>query len=112
MCLPYGAFDNTILPFCDDLMTIAPGGIYTTISGIAPNRIFNIEWRACLYTSTGCGANVNFEARLYEGQNRFDVIYGAMGDTGGSATVGVQKDTGSMFTQFECNTGGMTQGLM
>src|SRR5207244_23600 len=30
---------------------------------------------------------------------------------GNSATVGAQKDTGSSFTQFECNSGGLSNGL-
>ena len=47
-------------------------GIFTSISGTAPNRIFNIEWRT-VYFSDGTRA-ANYELRLYEGQNRFDVI--------------------------------------
>jgi hypothetical protein len=31
---------------------------------------------------------VNFEALLYEGQNRFDLVYGPVQDNGVSATVG------------------------
>ena len=55
------------------------------------------------------GANTtraNFELRLYEGQNRFDLVYGEVAQTGSSATVGVQQGTGAQFTQFECNTAG------
>ena len=32
-------------------------------------------------------------------------------DGGGDATIGVQRGTGSRFTQYECNTGGLTDGL-
>ena len=55
------------------------------------------------------GANTtraNFELRLYEGQNRFDLVYGEVAQTGSSATVGVQQGTGAQFTQYECNTAG------
>ena len=55
------------------------------------------------------GANTtraNFELRLYEGQNRFDMVYGEVAQTGSSATVGVQQGTGAQFTQYECNTAG------
>ena len=41
-----------------------------------PNRIFNIEWRAVYYNAGSGTGNANFEVRLYEGQSRFDVIYG------------------------------------
>src|SRR5439155_9081841 len=74
---------------------------YTSVSGSAPNRIFNIEWRA---TYAGAGGSANFEARLYEGQNRFDLVYGAVDQGGSGATVGVQRDPISLYTQFECNT--------
>src|SRR5437763_1757722 len=77
-CLPNPNFYNAILAEWSDLLMTAsvcgPNcGIYTSVSGSAPNRIFNIEWRACLTQGTGCGGQVDFEVRLYEGQNRFDV---------------------------------------
>ena len=50
-------------------------GIFTSVSGNAPNRIFNIEWRAQYFPGSG---SANFELRLYEGQRRFDVIYGTL----------------------------------
>ncbi len=107
--LPASTFDNAIFAHWDDLRTDVGGsGIFTSTSGSVPNRIFNIEWRATYYDS---GASLNFEVRLYEGQQRFDIIYGTLNGTGSSATVGVQKDTGSAFTQFEYDTGGLSNGL-
>ena len=50
-------------------------GIFTSVSGTAPNRIFNIEWRAQYFPGSG---SAGFELRLYEGQCRFDVIYGTV----------------------------------
>src|SRR5207247_1684330 len=51
-CLPSTTITGpTIFPFWDDLRTdgtsCTPGpcGIFTSTSGSAPNRIFNIEWR-------------------------------------------------------------------
>ena len=66
-----------------DLYLVNAGfGIFTSISGTAPNRIFNIEWRAQYFPGSG---SANFELRLYEGQTRFDVIYGTVtnGNTSG-----------------------------
>ncbi len=114
VCLPNSRVNNLIAPYWDDLLAAAPdGGIYTSVSGSAPNRIFNIEWRACLFDSGtgGCGAQTNFEVRLYEVGEHFDIVYGQVSD-GSSATVGVQKRYGNHFTQFECNTGGITSGLL
>jgi hypothetical protein len=111
-CLPASTFNYAIFPHWDDLvLTGANQGIFTSISGVAPNRIFNIEWRGIYFAGTG---SVDFELRLYEGSptGQFDIIYGQVDQGGNGATVGVQKDTGSQFTQYECNTGGLTAGLM
>ena len=115
--LPSATFNFAVMPHWDDLRTDQVGtgctayggvgcGIFTTVEGVAPNRIFNIEWRTVYF-----GANTtraNFEVRLYENpapnQGRFDVVYGEVAQGGSSATVGVQKDTGSQFTQYECKS--------
>src|SRR5207253_3650001 len=78
-----------------------------------PNRVFNIEWRACIRVSaSACTAiDTNFEARLYEGQDKFDLVYGSMAENGGGATVGVQRATGVSFTQYSCNTASLSTGL-
>jgi hypothetical protein len=84
--LPY---DNTIFPLWQDVRTDAaldgcanfPGatcGIFTSVTGSAPNRVFNIEWRTVLYWDEA--APQNFEVRLYENDpnRRFDVIIGTL----------------------------------
>src|SRR5207253_2624969 len=102
-CLPYASFTAAILPYWDDLLTNGTGeGIFTSTGGAAPNRIFNIEWRAHYFTGAG---TANFEVRLYEAlPSKFDIVIGTLGQTGSSATIGVQHDTGSHFTQEACNT--------
>ena len=117
-CLPTALFNNAILPHWDDLIDTGtttcaggPCGIFTSVSGSAPNRIFNIEYRENTFASSS--AYVNYEVRLYEGADgRFDIVYGQVDGTGTSATVGVQRGTGLSFTQYECNTGGLTSGLL
>jgi hypothetical protein len=114
-CLPAASFNNTIFAYWDDL-DMRPGncpgcGIFTSVIGSAPNRIFNIEYVAC--PRDDCGGYINFHIYLYEGtQEKFDVIYSAIDTTNGdSATVAVQRGTGSQFTQHECVTGGLSSGL-
>ena len=110
----------TVFPYWDDQRTDNLGwvgctgypggtcGVYTSVSGTAPNRIFNIEWRAVYFANTALSAN--YELRLYEGQTRFDVIYGSVANGNSSATAGVQKDN-TTFTQYFCNgTGGAASG--
>ena len=103
-CLPWTGHNYTIFPYWDDLYLVNSGfGIFTSVSGTAPNRIFNIEWRAQYFPGSG---SAGFELRLYEGQsNRFDVIYGAVSGGADSATAGVQRDD-TCFTEFFCNSPG------
>jgi hypothetical protein len=94
-----------MMPFWDDQLTNDLGatigrGIFTSVTGVAPNRVFNIEWRSRQYNNTNA---LNYEIRIYEGQTYFDFVYGAM-SVPGSATVGVQKDFGTaVFTSVNCN---------
>ena len=112
--LPWPAHNYTIFPYWDDQRTDAqtgcaafPGGacgVFTSVSGTAPNRIFNIEWRTVYFATPTTTAN--YELRLYEGQNRFDVVWGAVASGNTSATGGVQKDVAPNFTQYFCNGAG------
>jgi hypothetical protein len=108
ICLPWATHNYSIYPYWDDLYLVNSGfGIFTSISGTAPNRIFNIEWRAQYFPGSG---SAGFELRLYEGQTRFDVIYGTLTNGNTSATAGVQKDD-TTITQYFCNgTGGAATG--
>jgi N-acetylneuraminic acid mutarotase len=100
-CLPTVFMTDLISPFWDDLRTDASGsGIFTSVTGTCPNRIFNIEWRATYF---GGGLSTNFEIRLYEGTGQIDYVYATMNSGSSSATIGVQRDTGTASTQFSCN---------
>lgn len=114
-CLPAPvnrcSYDFTIFPLWHDLMTVtglsgcsswANGcGIFTSISGAAPNRIFNIEWHAVRFAINS--NTVNFEVRLYENDpnKRFDIIYGMSTGITNADTAGVQGTNG-YFTQDFC----------
>jgi len=102
-CLPWTAHNYSIYPYWDDLYLVNSGfGIFTSVSGSSPNRILNIEWRAQYFPGSG---NANLELRLYEGQTRFDVIYGTVTNGNTSATAGVQKND-TAFDQYFCNGAG------
>jgi hypothetical protein len=108
-CLPVPIFEYGIVAYWDDLTTSCPNcGIYTSVIGDAPNRIFNVEWRSQVL---GVNTAARFEIRLYEGQDKFDLVYGNVVDAGRSATIGVQRDMGA-FTQYACNTVSLTSNLM
>src|SRR5207253_1764192 len=57
------AIDTAQRPGCGRYVG-RPCGIYTSLSGTAPNRIFNIEWCANYFSTNNHIAN--FEVRLYE----------------------------------------------
>jgi len=114
-------YDYTIFPLWEDLMTDAeagcssfPGGtcgIFTTVEGSAPNRIFDIEWRAVLFGNRS--AAVNFEVRLFEGDPnlKFEVVYGAVNPSGATQqwVGGVQgRLAAGFFTPDFCLPSGET----
>lgn len=116
VCPPLALFGYSIIPHFADLTIGGAGeGVFTSVSGTAPNRIFNIEWRASAFGKPA--GSLNFEIRLYEGQTRFDIIYGTVPSNGSEATVGVQRvtaanDPAGGFTQYECRSGGLRNGQM
>src|SRR5206468_7853751 len=83
-------------------------GIFYTTEGVAPNRIFDIEFRNAYYPGNAT-PNLNYEVRLFEGQTRFDAVYGSItshtGGTDSALTVGVQKNT-TVFTEVGCDATG------
>jgi N-acetylneuraminic acid mutarotase len=115
-CLPappnIGPFDYTIFPVWSDYRTDIVGegcanfasgcGIFTSVSGVAPNRIFNIEWRVVYFADHTQTAN--FELRLYENDPnlRFDVVIGDVQPGSDELYVsGVQGPSG-LFTEDFC----------
>ncbi len=121
--LPAGIYSTpSLVAHWDDLDgslgATTGGGIYTAVSGIAPNRIFDIEWRMTRYRANAVATDpsINFTVRLYETTNLIEVVYTTVsGDAGGSngssATIGVQAaSSGTQFTQFSNNTPTLAAG--
>jgi hypothetical protein len=117
--LPDPSLDEAILAYQDDLRTdaqpdcsaFASGcGIFTAVTGTAPNRVFVIEWRTAYFGRSG---TANFEVLFYENNPFcFDVIYGSTVDDGSSEESGVQQSaTGPGATTFSCNEPTLTNGL-
>jgi hypothetical protein len=115
-CLPASpnqcAYDYTLFLLWQNLRTdfglsgcaSFPGGacgIFTSLSGIAPNRIFNIEWRTVLFANND--ATQNFEVRFYENGLSLDMIYGVINSAGADQNfvAGIQGPSGC-FTQDFC----------
>jgi hypothetical protein len=78
-------------------------GIFTSVSGTAPNRIFNIEWRVVYFADHNMTAN--FEVRLYENDpnKRFDFIFGTVQPGSDQLYVSGVQGPNNAFTQDFCN---------
>ena len=116
-CLPASPnicpFDYTIFGLWSDYRTDIVGegcsnfasgcGIFTSVSGSAPNRIFNIEWRAVYFADHN--ATANFEVRLYENDpnKRFDVIFGTVQPGSDQLYVSGVQGPNTVFTQDFCD---------
>src|SRR5256714_11924917 len=118
-CLPappnIGPYDYTIFTLWEDMRTdfglsgcaSFPGGncgVFTSVSGSAPNRIFNIEWRTVLFADNN--ATQNHDVRLYENDPnlKFEVIIGNLTNNATENWVsGVQGNSAAgFFTQDFC----------
>src|SRR5438874_6942510 len=117
---PYPNLGPTIFLYQDDLRTDvglsgcvawANGcGIFTGISGTAPNRVFNIEWHAVRHKATANTADV--EIRFYENTpSFFDVFYNFVGDNGSNEGSGVQASATGPATTYSCLQPILTDGL-
>ena len=116
-CLPappiIGPFDYTIFGLWSDYRTDIIGegcanfasgcGIFTSVSGTAPDRIFNIEWRAVYFADHNQTAN--FEIRLYENDpnKRFDFIFGTVQPGSDQLYVSGVQGPNNAFTQDFCD---------
>jgi hypothetical protein len=109
-CLQSFRLVSSIVPYWDDTNTFINDsmGVYTTVVGTAPNRIFVVEWRAGQIAND---ATFNYEVLLYEGQPRFDFVYGDVTQRGFSATIGAQDwPIASHVVQWSCNTQSIQPG--
>ena len=117
--LPNANYGQTLFPYYDDLRTddlntpdcvnFASGcGVFTSVSGTAPNRVFNIEWRTGYFGRPG---TANFEVQLSESSTDINVVYGATVDDGLEETSGIQSSSSGPATQFSCGKPTLTEGL-
>jgi hypothetical protein len=111
--LPDPELTTAIFPYWTDLdMRVvfcnSDCGIWTDVLGAAPNRTFNMEWRASLYGQSR--RLVNFTVSFYEGRPGFEVTYGSNTSEGTDpVVVGVQ--IGESVCEYQCLVGGIPQGL-
>jgi hypothetical protein len=106
-CVPPPDSTYVVLPFWNNLRTDTAGsGVYTLVTGSAPNRELYIEWRATLF---GGGQEVNFHVHFTEGMGGgFDIVYGNVPAI--IQGVGVQRDQFNS-SWYSCTGGSPDPGL-
>jgi hypothetical protein len=110
-CMPEAGYSYTIFPYMDNMSTSGTSrGVYTMVTGVSPNRIFVIEWRTCVMIDVDlpCSGTYIFQVQLFEGQNKFDIVYDQMG-LGNAPVIGVQKDS-TLFTGYACGETNVSNG--
>jgi hypothetical protein len=116
-CSPFGIDGTTyvLAPYWGDQCTGPCGvtttctgcGIFTTVTGTAPNRIFYVEWRTQYYDQTT--AMLDYEVALFENGTLPHYIYGSIvpapAPNDSELVVGVKRDD-TCFTKYGCDPSG------
>ncbi|HEX6076854.1 MAG TPA: S8 family serine peptidase [Micromonosporaceae bacterium] len=110
--IPNSATPNAaVYPFWDDLYLDATSGVYTGVTGSAPNRTFIVEWRDVVFYSNRT-ARISFVAMIGENGEitfRYANIDGGI-ETGTSATTGIENGNGTVAFQYSYNEGVVASG--
>jgi subtilisin family serine protease len=104
-----------IYPFWDDLYVDWNGdtSVRTELIGEAPNRQFVIEWRNVAFCCISA-ERVRFEVILYENGEiltQYTSIDENNREKGGSATLGIENETGEIALQYSYDEPAITEGL-
>lgn len=106
VALPNTAAPNAaIYALWDDLNVVADASVRTKTLGTAPNRQFVIEWRNVQFFATQL--RVDFEVSLFENGDIVlayrNIDAANVRETGSSATVGIENETGTVARQWSFN---------
>jgi len=108
--------NGAIYLFWDDLVVgggAPDGSVRTEVLGEAPNRQFVIEWRNVQFCCTS-SEYVRFEVILYENGEiltQYTSIDANDREQGGSATLGIENETGTIALQYSNNEPAITEAL-
>ncbi|MCP5462241.1 MAG: hypothetical protein H7A34_03530 [bacterium] len=94
--------DAFIAPFWDDLI-VSAGSVYAVSIGSAPSRRFIIQWNN-VALAVSPSVSLTFQIIFYEQDSLIEFHYGAMGNLGTSATIGIENETGTAGVSIGYNT--------
>lgn len=97
---------DMIAPFWDDLDLTSFGYLQYDVIGEAPDRIFVLEWDDVPVFGNP-DDRVTFAVQLFEESQDILFLYEDVtllnGNSGGSATIGIQSEAQGVALQFGCN---------
>jgi hypothetical protein len=109
---PVAEMGDMIAPYWDDLDLTAVGYLETEVVGESPERIFVIEWDDV--PRYGTNDLVTFEVQLFEGSHDIVFLYESVtafeGNSGSSATVGLQSEGQGLALQYGCAEAVLSNG--
>jgi hypothetical protein len=108
-CPPGGVevgMGDMIAPYWNDLDLRAVGYLETETSGLAPNRIFVVEWDGVARFGGDPEDTVTFEVQLFEGSHDIVFLYEdtttLSGSQGSNALVGLQSEAQGLVLRYSC----------
>jgi hypothetical protein len=100
-----GKANGAVYPFWEDLNVDASSSVRTALVGSAPNRQFVIEWRNVQFFESA-GTRASFEIVFSENGDiavAWADVDGTTFEQGGSATVGIENQAGTVALQYSLN---------
>ncbi len=115
-----GLFSNilpnaTLAPWFDDLKDDNTSFVVYSSEGVAPYRVFTVEWNRMLTFRNNSDARITFQLKLFETSNNIEFHYGEM-EAGShslneSASIGIEDSVGGPGHFIEATTGSTTTAV-
>jgi hypothetical protein len=104
---PAAEMGDMIAPYWTDLDLRTVGFLETTTVGVAPQRIFVVEWDGVPRFGDEPEETVTFEVQLFEGSNDIVFLYEdtttPTGSNGSDAMAGLQSEAQGVALQYSCD---------
>ena len=100
---------TVLAPWWDNLEADGSSVISYITSGVAPNRVFTVEWSNMLSYNIDASERINFQLKLYESTNEIVFCYGSIvpgtNNPDEGASIGIKGPVGGTGDFIEATTG-------
>lgn len=93
--------NNAIYAHWDDLEMLPDSRVSYELTGLSPNQIFTVTWENAIYYRSI--TRLSFQVQLHENGDIVLNYQSLGGRNGGSATIGVENDSGTQASQYSFN---------